>query len=787
MRGIKQILLFGFCLFSFAGFAQTESSISGFVYDSDRHPIPYCTVSILASKDSSVITGAVSDESGFFKIGKIEDGSYIVKYAHLQYNTEYVDISAAGKLMDVTLQFSSIDLKEVIVTGNLIKERPGGYIVDISHNPFTRNKSSKETFALLPGVTANNEGLKINGNPVAKIYIDGKEASEKDLSNLRSNMIDKIEITNHAANRYQANVLGGVIHVKLKKLASGTFQLSGGGNAGVTFQEGFYTYYAYAITRSRYKKLSFINNLQYYDLMNTTKTKYEKDFLLRNQQTLTDSKENAGYSYVYEKVSLVYDINAKHNVGVSFKALLEKDAPTRLSHSITQTPESVWESTYHEKGKAHVDTYQTSLNYNWEIDSDGSNFSLVADFLKNKADNNRYGETVFAGFIDSTSYQHYDIHTPLDLFKAEAHLQIGLSSKSQLAVGGEYYYKKIDQTALYENKVGNEWLTDDNISDRFTYKEYGFGLYAGYTLSLKKWTIVPSFRLQMDQIETHSYKESANKRDYWNLFPSLLVSYQATDWMKVDANYKRGMNDIRYGLMNPKVLYTSDNTYTKGNPDLNPAMWNMFDLNTRWFAKWTLGYNMIRIEDGDRTVTLVDEHNPDVTYFMPVNMTKTVFNSIGAGYSTPICKWWYINLYASYRRKNMEYDGYKRISSRFSYSFYNSFEFGRGFSGNLSFNGETKEYLDEEYYQPVFYTGLGLNKSFLQEKLNIGFNMNNFIVKKRRIGMIKEDGSLRTMEWNKYYAPHMMFSVSYNFSTGKKQTVRKVQSIQEVQDSKIGR
>ena len=72
-----------------------------------------------------------------------------------------------------------------------------------------------------------------------------------------------------------------------------------------------------------------------------------------------------------------------------------------------------------------------------------------------------------------------------DLFKAEAHLQIGLSSKSQLAVGGEYYYKKIDQTALYENKVGNEWLTDDNISDRFTYKEYGFGLYAGYTLSLK--------------------------------------------------------------------------------------------------------------------------------------------------------------------------------------------------------------------------------------------------------------------------------------------------------------
>ena len=55
----------------------------------------------------------------------------------------------------------------------------------------------------------------------------------------------------------------------------------------------------------------------------------------------------------------------------------------------------------------------------------------------------------------------------------------------------------------------------------------------------------------------------------------------------------------------------------------------------------------------------------------------------------------------------MEYDGYKRISSRFSYSFYNSFEFGRGFSGNLSFNGETKEYLDEEYYLPVFYTGLG--------------------------------------------------------------------------------
>ena len=97
MKNIINIILICLLLFPMAGYAQKSSELSGYIYDSGKNPIAYCTISILSPKDSSVMTGGVSNEQGFYKISGLSEGNYIAKYTHLQYMTMYVNISSTGK------------------------------------------------------------------------------------------------------------------------------------------------------------------------------------------------------------------------------------------------------------------------------------------------------------------------------------------------------------------------------------------------------------------------------------------------------------------------------------------------------------------------------------------------------------------------------------------------------------------------------------------------------------------------------------------------------------------
>lgn len=120
--------------------------------------------------------------------------SIYLKYTHLQYQTAYTNLflNQSYKIPEIILKSAVIDLEEVIVKGSLIMHHPNGFIMDIAHNPFAKNKKTTETLALLPGVTVNNDDLKINGNPVAKIYIDDKEITDRnELLSIRSDIIRK--------------------------------------------------------------------------------------------------------------------------------------------------------------------------------------------------------------------------------------------------------------------------------------------------------------------------------------------------------------------------------------------------------------------------------------------------------------------------------------------------------------------------------------------------------------------------------------------------------------------
>lgn len=197
-------------------------------------------------------------------------------------------------------------------------------------------------------------------------------------------------------------------------------------------------------------------------------------------------------------------------------------------------------------------------------------------------------------------------------------------------------------------------------------------------------------RLQQDGMETHPYQTGVNKRNYWNLFPNLLISYLMSDNIKMDAFYRKGMNDISYGYMNPKIIYDTEYSYSKGNPNLKPAIYDWGDIRLKFMKKWSIGYSLLKYKHLMRMFTYIDDQDPSISYVMPTNMDRSSSQFVSLGYSNSIMNWWYVNIVVNYSWSTFDYDKYSHSTSKFSYSMYNSFDFGHDFNGYFSFNGETK-------------------------------------------------------------------------------------------------
>ena len=64
-------------------FSQERFVVRGRILDAESAPVPYCSVSILESRDSTILGGAVSDTEGRYSLHFEQAGRYLLCYDHL--------------------------------------------------------------------------------------------------------------------------------------------------------------------------------------------------------------------------------------------------------------------------------------------------------------------------------------------------------------------------------------------------------------------------------------------------------------------------------------------------------------------------------------------------------------------------------------------------------------------------------------------------------------------------------------------------------------------------------
>ncbi|MCW8804004.1 MAG: carboxypeptidase-like regulatory domain-containing protein, partial [Ignavibacteriaceae bacterium] len=240
---------------SFISFSQQRQgnfpggSISGKVFDSaTKHTIEYANIIIFSVRDSSMVTGGVTNSEGSFNLSIDRPGNFKVEVRFIGYDTEVLNaVIKPGSLKidlgEILIHPSVVTLSDVVVQGN---RSPVTYEIDkkvISPDQMQTviSGNAADVLANVPSVQVDIEGnVSLRGSQSFTVLIDGRPSvldAQDALQQVAASSIDKIEIITNPSAKYDPEGTAGIINIILKK------NLSSGWNGIVNANAGMHDSY----------------------------------------------------------------------------------------------------------------------------------------------------------------------------------------------------------------------------------------------------------------------------------------------------------------------------------------------------------------------------------------------------------------------------------------------------------------------------------------------------------------------------------------------------------------
>ncbi|NBC57994.1 MAG: hypothetical protein GVY05_06900, partial [Bacteroidetes bacterium] len=218
--------------------------LTGSIKDSLQNPIP--NTNIIATpltQDDVNITFAISSLEGKYKLKLENNLSYQIAITHLGYKkiTDTISLKA-DQVKNYTLYESTETLEEILIKSEMaviVKEDTITYRTDQFKTG--EERKLRDVLKKLPGIEVDRAGnVKVNGKPVTKLMVDGKEFFTGDeklgVNNIPADAVDEVEALD---NYSEVAFLKGLedsdrmaLNIKLKegkkKFAFGDVEVGGG-------------------------------------------------------------------------------------------------------------------------------------------------------------------------------------------------------------------------------------------------------------------------------------------------------------------------------------------------------------------------------------------------------------------------------------------------------------------------------------------------------------------------------------------------------------------------------
>lgn len=803
---ISALLLWAVCA---SARQQNVRSISGTVIDAaTEKPIEFATVALIAP-DSTIVNGTTTDSAGHFTIERIPSGEYKLMAAFIGYTSLITDLSAVpARGAVLALEPDSEMLEEAVVTARrpVIEQKLDKLVMNISDAVSTEGSNGTDLLRKAPGVTIDFDGnVKLNGSAVA-VWIDGRPSnlSGKELEVLLQSTdgttIDRIEIMAHPSAKYDAAGGGGIINIVTKKNFMQGFNGSVNlGYGGMYFDRWDQSGDGSVNLNYRGRKTNtFLTYSARYDDM-TAELLSKSLYGAANEYTMSNSSQllmrnfnqmfRAGNDwYISDKdvlgaiVTGTFRNSSTGTYGNNFtEHLLGEDILGRLNSEITNTDD--------------FNGVSANLNYTHTFDpAKMQELTLNADYswydIGNTSRQSDIPDPMITALIplDSTIFRQ-DAAQRLQIWSAKADYQQLFWQTGLLEAGLKWSRTVTDNNSVREDFYNNIWNYNSNLSNIFLYDEQIAAAYISAAKSFgTKWSVKIGLRGEYTYArgDWRSAGEKSTK-SYFNIFPTAFVSYMPTEKWRLAASYTRRISRPGYSQLNPFRTYMSANSYTEGDPDLNPQFSDQVSLTVGYGQHLNLS---LLYQHNSNLIMQHPEVNPDNGEQRLIWENFGTQSLAGAALSVselPITKW--LNLSANYfaaYNSNISTSDDSYSDGSFLQSFYGSLNFllpkewkieiGGFGSGNM-----TMGYMD---IRPMYMLFGGIKKNLWDGRGTIALNVQD-LLRSFRTSISSYTGDVLTYSIDqRINMQKITISFSYRFGTASNLRRRNVGNVEE--SSRVG-
>lgn len=210
------------CLFQAADAAELNGKVS----DADGAPVDFASIRIY-NTDSVLVAGVVCDETGCYSVSGLPAARLIVSAGCIGYDTSFSSVTLTDShpvALDFVLQPHENTLGEVTVTAERFVRTQNGLTVIPDTQQVRHASSGYELLRnlMIPGVSVDafKGTVSALGGGVA-LYIDGMEADEREVRQLRPSEVERVQFMDAPTGRYAGN--NTALNFILKKKESGGY------------------------------------------------------------------------------------------------------------------------------------------------------------------------------------------------------------------------------------------------------------------------------------------------------------------------------------------------------------------------------------------------------------------------------------------------------------------------------------------------------------------------------------------------------------------------------------
>jgi hypothetical protein len=664
------------CIFTFAqGQSEQFSSItiSGTVIDSEtKQPLEYATLVLQSTKDPGTLTGGITDANGKFEV-KTRPGTYNINVEFISYKTYRLNnqnLTKSTNLGTIGLEIAVEELTGVEVIGEqtTVEVRLDKKIYNIGKDITTSGGTVSDALNNVPSVNVDVEGvISLRGNENVRILINGKPSalagfgSTDALRQLPAEAIEKVEVITSPSARYDAEGTAGILNIILRK--EKTLGVNGSANvfighpatSGITLNANVRTD-KFNTTGYRYRDAP--GNA----VFDNTYTSGSFDRVLENRiYNRLDKSFNTNFG-------LEYFITEESSITGSFFLRRSKDDDVtdntneRFNNSLLDS------RTFRQEIENEKDnSYQVSLNYINKFNEDGHQLTADFQFSDDDEENTTIIEEnstfpaeeliILENIFETEEEKEYLVQADYVLPMEDAQFEAGYRGTFEQSIT-DYQLDSLDQGS-------GRFVTNQNLTNKFTYDENVNALYSQYGNKFGKFSFLLGLRLENTQLkgklesefDTSALEEELGvdvdvnfDKNYLGLFPTINLIYELNEFENFSIGYNRRINRPRGWFINPFPSRSSRTNIFQGNPDLNPAFSNAYDLGylRRWdkltltssvyYQKETDSFERVQESTGQTTTDGIE-----IIRTIPVNLATNKRIGAEAGMLYNPTKWLRLN------------------------------------------------------------------------------------------------------------------------------------------------